>query len=42
MATTRELPVEHRDNVLKYVPGWEAFRGYERRSLPRDVIAGLR
>src|SRR4051794_14247451 len=41
MATTRELPVEHRDNVLKYVPGWDAFRGYERGSLPRDVIAAL-
>src|SRR3954469_10097966 len=41
MATTRERPVEHRDNVLKYVPGWDAFRGYERGSLPRDVIAGL-
>src|SRR4051794_32159343 len=41
MATTRERPVEHRDRLLTYVPGWDALRGYERGSLPRDVIAGL-
>src|SRR3954451_5380423 len=41
MATTRELPVEHRDRLLTYVPGWDALRTYERGSLPKDVIAGL-
>src|SRR3954452_14084286 len=39
MTTTHEQPVE--GGVLAYVPGWAAARGYERRSLSKDVIAGL-
>jgi high affinity sulfate transporter 1 len=41
MTTTPQPPAEHRNGLLAYVPGWDAARGYERRWLPRDVVAGL-
>ena len=41
MSTTRERPVEQRDGLLAYVPGWDVLRRYERSWLPKDVVAGL-